>query len=140
MVRGADTRRYPVALNHHERISSTHPLMPAPLGPVAAQESRSLALAIVQRLRPSACLTVEFFLTSDGGLAGGRSIATAPQFRHLTIEAAVTSQFEQQAGVAGYLWGRRLLRPAAMDNLLGDCGCRLMGSRAGMRRWHSIPA
>jgi 5-(carboxyamino)imidazole ribonucleotide synthase len=124
VVRDADGRAvcYPVALNHHERHILDSTLMPAPLGPVVAQESRSLALAAAQALETVGVLTVEFFLTADGRLLVNEIAPRPHNSGHLTIEAAVTSQFEQQVrALCGLPLGSAdLLRPAAMVNLLGD--------------------
>jgi 5-(carboxyamino)imidazole ribonucleotide synthase len=124
VVRGADGRAvcYPVALNRHERHILDSTLMPAPLGPVVAQESRGLALATAQALDTVGVLTVEFFLTADGQLLVNEIAPRPHNSGHLTIEAAVSSQFEQQVrALCGLPLGSvELLTPAAMVNLLGD--------------------
>jgi 5-(carboxyamino)imidazole ribonucleotide synthase len=124
VVRGADGRAacYPPALNRHERHILDSTLMPAPLGPVVAQESRGLALATAQALDTIGVLTVEFFLTADGRLLVNEIAPRPHNSGHLTIEAAVSSQFEQQArALCGLpLGSAQLLTPAAMVNLLGD--------------------
>jgi 5-(carboxyamino)imidazole ribonucleotide synthase len=124
VVRGADGRAvcYPVALNRHERHILDSTVMPAPLGPVVALESRGLALAVAQALDTIGVLTVEFFLTADGRLLVNEIAPRPHNSGHLTIEAAVTSQFEQQVrALCGLPLGSAdLLMPAAMVNLLGD--------------------
>ena len=49
-----------------------------------------------QALGTVGVLTVEFFLTADGGLLVNEIAPRPHNSGHLTIEAAVTSQFEQQ--------------------------------------------
>jgi 5-(carboxyamino)imidazole ribonucleotide synthase len=124
VARSADGRAvcYPVALNRHDRHILDSTLMPAPLGPVVARESRSLALSAAQALATVGVLTVEFFLTADGQLMVNEIAPRPHNSGHLTIEAAVTSQFEQQVrALCGLPLGATdLLSPAAMVNLLGD--------------------
>jgi 5-(carboxyamino)imidazole ribonucleotide synthase len=124
VARGFDARAvcYPVALNHHERHILDTTLMPAPVGPIVAQEARGLALAVAQALGTVGVLTVEFFLTAAGRLLVNEIAPRPHNSGHLTIEAAVTSQFEQQVRtLCGLPLGLAdLLNPAAMVNLLGD--------------------
>jgi 5-(carboxyamino)imidazole ribonucleotide synthase len=124
VARGADGRAvcYPVALNRHESHILDASLMPAPVGPVVAQEARGLALAVAGALMTVGVLTVEFFLTADGRLLVNEIAPRPHNSGHLTIEAAITSQFEQQVrALCGLPLGSTdLVMPAAMVNLLGD--------------------
>ena len=96
--------------------------MPAPVGPIVTQEARALALAIAAALETVGVLTVEFVLTSSGRLLVNELAPRPHNSGHLTIEAAVSSQFEQQVrALCGLPLGRTdLVTPAAMVNLLGD--------------------
>ena len=134
---------YPVALNHHERHILDTTLMPASVGPVVTQESHDLALSAAQALGTVGVLTVEFFLTADGRLLVNEIAPRPHNSGHLTIEAAVTSQFEQQVRALCGL-------PLGPDGP-GDAGGhgqpagRLVatGRRRtplGLPRWRSIPA
>ena len=87
---------YPVALNHHERHILDTTLMPAPVGPIVTQAARGLALTVAQALETIGVLTVEFFLTADGQLMVNEIAPRPHNSGHLTIEASITSQFEQQ--------------------------------------------
>jgi 5-(carboxyamino)imidazole ribonucleotide synthase len=124
VVRGGDGRAvtYPVAQNRHERHILDATVMPAPVGPIVAQDARDLALAIAGALETIGVLTVEFFLTSAGQLVVNELAPRPHNSGHLTIEAAVSSQFEQQVrALCGLpLGGSELYSPAAMVNLLGD--------------------
>ena len=139
VVRGADGRAicYPVALNRHDHHILDSTLMPAPLGPVVA-EVRSLALATAQALETVGVLTVEFFLTADGHLLVNEVAPRPHNSGHLTIEAAVTSQFEQQVrALCGLPLGLSdLVMPAAMVNLLGD----VWALAGGEPRWEAALA
>ncbi len=135
MARGPDGRAvcYPVGLNRHERHILDSTLMPAPVGPIVALEARDLALGAAQALGTVGVLTVEFFLTADGRLLVNEIAPRPHNSGHLTIEAAFTSQFEQQVRtLCGLpLGATELVMPAAMVNLLGD----LWAQAGGQPRW-----
>ena len=99
VARGDDGQAvtYPVGLNRHERHILDSTVMPAPVGPDRrASRPATLALAVAQALGTVGVLTVEFFLTAEGGLLVNELAPRPHNSGHLTIEAAVTSQFEQQ--------------------------------------------
>ena len=135
VARGCDGQAvcYPVALNRHERHILDSTLAPAPVGPIVAQEARRLALCTAQALDTVGVLTVEFFVTSAGRLLVNEIAPRPHNSGHLTIEAARTSQFEQQVrALCGLALGPTdLVMPAAMVNLLGD----LWYSAGGEPRW-----
>jgi 5-(carboxyamino)imidazole ribonucleotide synthase len=124
VVRGEDGRAvtYPVGLNRHDRHILDSTVMPAPVGPVVALEARTIALAIAEALGTVGVLTVEFFLTHEGWLLVNELAPRPHNSGHLTIEGAVSSQFEQQVrALCGLPLGETdLVTPAAMVNLLGD--------------------
>ncbi len=124
VARGRDSQAvaYPVALNRHDRHILDSTVMPAPVGPIIAWEARTLALAAAQALGTVGVLTVEFFLTAEGHLLVNELAPRPHNSGHLTIEAAISSQFEQQVRVlCGLSLGMTdLVVPAAMVNVLGD--------------------
>ena len=124
VARGADgvAATYPAGLNHHERHILDSTMMPAPVGPSVSNEARLLALSVAQALDTVGVLTVEFFLTAEGDLLINEIAPRPHNSGHLTIEAAVSSQFEQQVrALCGLPLGLTdLMSPAAMVNLLGD--------------------
>jgi 5-(carboxyamino)imidazole ribonucleotide synthase len=126
---------YPVALNRHVRHVLDSTIMPAPVGPIVTQEARHLALAAAQALETVGVLTVEFFLTADGRLMVNEIAPRPHNSGHLTIEAALTSQFEQQVrALCGLPLGPTdLVMPAAMVNLMGD----LWAQVGGEPRWQA---
>lgn len=124
VARGEDGRtvRYPAAWNCHDRHILDTTVMPAPIGPIVTQEAQALATAIIEALGTVGVLCVEMFLTADGRLMVNELAPRPHNSGHLTIEAAVTDQFEQQVRtLAGWPLGSTdLVQPAAMVNLLGD--------------------
>ena len=124
VARGGDGSAvaYPVGLNRHERHILDATMMPAPVGPIVSQEARTWALTVAQALGTVGVLTVEFFLKAEGTLLVNELAPRPHNSGHLTIEAAVSSQFEQQVrALCGLPLGQTsLVAPAAMVNLLGD--------------------
>ena len=106
---------------HHNHILDLS-LAPARVAPQVVNDAVELAHTILAKLEVIGVLCVELFLTADGRLLVNELAPRPHNSGHLTIEAALTSQFEQQLrAVCGLpLGATTLLRPAAMANLLGD--------------------
>jgi 5-(carboxyamino)imidazole ribonucleotide synthase len=108
--------------NTHENHILDRSVSPARVpGPVAV-EAVSIAHAIMEQLEYVGVLCVEFFLTRDGQLLVNEIAPRPHNSGHLTFDACLTSQFEQQVrAVCGLPLGSTAqMRPAAMVNLLGD--------------------
>jgi 5-(carboxyamino)imidazole ribonucleotide synthase len=91
--------------------------------PAQTHESAlEIARTILTKLEVVGVLCVELFLTRDGKLLVNELAPRPHNSGHLTIDAHVTCQFEQQVrAVCGLpLGSSRQLSPAAMVNLLGD--------------------
>lgn len=96
---------------------------PVPLpAPELRAPAAELARAVADGLDLVGVACVEFFVTSGGELLVNEIAPRPHNSGHLTIEASVTSQFEQQLrAVCGLpLGATAMVRPAAMANLLGD--------------------
>ncbi len=95
---------------------------PAPFGPRVTGEATDITRGLLEKLDVTGVLCVEFFLTREGRLLINELAPRPHNSGHLTIDACITSQFEQQLrSVCGLpLGSTRMLRPAAMANLLGD--------------------
>jgi 5-(carboxyamino)imidazole ribonucleotide synthase len=95
---------------------------PAGVPPEVEREAVEIARGILERLDVVGVLCVEMFLTRDGRLLVNELAPRPHNSGHLTFDACVTSQFEQQLrAICGLpLGSTELLRPAAMANLLGD--------------------
>ena len=95
---------------------------PVPFPPSVTREATEIARGILEALNVTGVLCVEFFLTRDHKLLVNELAPRPHNSGHLTIDACVTSQFEQQLrAVCGLpLGGTEMLRPAAMANLLGE--------------------
>lgn len=95
---------------------------PFDLAPGLTRDAWEIARTILSRLEVVGVLCVEMFLTRGGQLLVNELAPRPHNSGHLTIDAHVTCQFEQQVrAVCGLpLGSARQLTPAAMVNLLGD--------------------
>ncbi|MCL4266482.1 MAG: 5-(carboxyamino)imidazole ribonucleotide synthase [Anaerolineae bacterium] len=123
-ARGLDGRfaHYGVIENSHANHILDVSKAPADVPPDTAKEAVAMAQCVLEALDVVGVLCVEFFLTGDGRLLLNEMAPRPHNSGHLTIEACVTSQFEQQCrAVCGLPLGDTCYRqPAAMANLLGD--------------------
>jgi 5-(carboxyamino)imidazole ribonucleotide synthase len=124
IARGHDgaTAVFPVSENEHRAGILAVSILPARISPAQAQRARAIAGAIASRLDYVGVLCVELFELDDGELLVNEMAPRPHNSGHATIDACVTSQFEQQVrALAGLPLGDcRLLTPAVMLNLLGD--------------------
>jgi 5-(carboxyamino)imidazole ribonucleotide synthase len=113
---------YGVIENAHRHHILDVSIAPAGVSPKVAEEAVTMAQAILEALDVVGVLCVEFFLTRDGKLLVNELAPRPHNSGHLTFDACVTSQFEQQLrAVCGLPLGSTAqYRPAAMANLLGD--------------------
>jgi 5-(carboxyamino)imidazole ribonucleotide synthase len=95
---------------------------PAMIAETVADEAVRIARGVAERLELIGVLCVEFFVGRDDRLFVNEIAPRPHNSGHLTFDASVTCQFEQQLrAVCGLpLGSTELLRPAAMANLLGD--------------------
>jgi 5-(carboxyamino)imidazole ribonucleotide synthase len=117
-----ETAAWPVAENRHREGILDASIVPARVSADLAQEARSIATAIADKLRYRGVLCVEMFVAQDGALMVNEIAPRPHNSGHYTIDACVTSQFEQQARVlTGLPLGDvRQHECAVMINLLGD--------------------
>lgn len=104
---------------HHILDLTTAPAM---VHPWITKRATEIARSILDQLQYVGILCVEYFVTTDGELLVNELAPRPHNSGHLTFDACVTSQFEQQVrAICGLpLGSTELLRPAAMANLLGD--------------------
>jgi 5-(carboxyamino)imidazole ribonucleotide synthase len=111
--------------NQHRHHILDVSMAPSPLAtraPGLEREAVALARGVLEALDVVGVLCVELFVTAAGELLINELAPRPHNSGHLTFDACVTSQFEQQVrAVCGLPLGSTdLLRPAAMANLLGD--------------------
>jgi 5-(carboxyamino)imidazole ribonucleotide synthase len=115
-------KHYGVIENAHTRHILDFSIAPARVGERISREAVEIARAVLEALDVVGVMCVEFFLTRDGRLLINELAPRPHNSGHLTFDASVTSQFEQQLRAVCNLplGSTELLRPAAMANLLGD--------------------
>ena len=124
LARGADGRvaAYDVVENRHARHILDVTLAPAAIAPECAAEAAAIAGRVAAALDLVGLLAVEMFVTRDGRVLVNEIAPRPHNSGHWTIDACVTSQFEQFVRT---ICGLPLGNPArhsdaAMKNLIGD--------------------
>ncbi|MFW5706599.1 MAG: 5-(carboxyamino)imidazole ribonucleotide synthase [Bacteroidota bacterium] len=97
---------------------------PANLSENSLGKASDLAMSLVEKLRIVGVLAVEMFVTTNGEIWINECAPRVHNSGHLTIEACITSQFEQHLrAILGFpLGSTKQLRPAVMVNLTGEEG------------------
>lgn len=123
-ARGVDGSfaHFGVLENAHSNHILDITVAPARVSLKIAAEAEAIARGVLESLDVVGVLCVELFLTQDDRLLINELAPRPHNSGHLTFDANVTSQFEQQVrAICGLpLGSTELLRPAAMANLLGD--------------------
>jgi 5-(carboxyamino)imidazole ribonucleotide synthase len=116
------TTSWPVAENHHRDGILDVSIVPGRVAPELAERARSTAKMVGAALDYRGVLCVELFVTTNGTLLVNEIAPRPHNSGHYTIDACVTSQFEQQARILAALpmGETRQHTPAVMVNLLGD--------------------
>ncbi|HYY59004.1 MAG TPA: 5-(carboxyamino)imidazole ribonucleotide synthase [Pyrinomonadaceae bacterium] len=133
-ARGVDGQivSYGVIDNDHQRHILDCSVAPSNVPAGVAREAGRIAESLLEQLDVVGVLCVEFFLGKDGRLYVNEIAPRPHNSGHYTIDACVTSQFEQQLrAVCGLPLGatEMVYGAAAMANLLGDLW------RDGPPRW-----
>ncbi len=125
---------YPVSENRHAGGILDISIVPARISEALALAARAAAIKVAERLDYRGVLCVEFFVLADGALVVNEIAPRPHNSGHFTIDACITSQFEQQARVLCNLpLGDSAMHcPAVMVNLLGDVWA------AGEPRWEHV--
>lgn len=124
VVRGFDGRcvSFPIAENEHRDGILARSIVPARIAQEVAWHATDAARRMAETLGYVGVLCVEFFLLTDGRLLVNEMAPRPHNSGHWSIDACVTSQFEQQArALAGLALGSvRQLDAVVMLNLMGD--------------------
>jgi 5-(carboxyamino)imidazole ribonucleotide synthase len=124
VCRGRDGRSvtFSVAENQHRGGILAATIVPARIDALLARQARAAATMMAERLGYVGVLCVEFFVLPGAKLLVNEMAPRPHNSAHYTIDACVTSQFDQQARILAELplGDTRQLAPAVMLNLLGD--------------------
>ncbi len=113
---------YGVIENTHADHILDLSVWPADVAPQIERRATEITRGVLEALDVVGVACVEYFLTADGELLINEVAPRPHNSGHLTIDACITSQFEQQVrAICGLPPGSvERLRPAAMANLLGE--------------------
>jgi len=144
IARGMDgaARVFPIARNEHRDGILARTTVGLDEGSAHARAATDAAQAIAHGLDYHGVLCVEFFVLTDGRLMVNEIAPRPHNSGHYSMDACVTSQFEQQARVmAGLpLGSTALLAPAVMLNLLGDVWFEAEGDTVREPDWRGVLA
>ena len=114
---------YPVVETIHKNNICHTVLCPAPVNDAVTQQATHVAEHVVSHLQGAGVFAVELFVTEAGELLVNETAPRVHNSGHHTIEANVTSQFEQHVrAVTGLPLGDTALKvpTAVMMNILGE--------------------
>lgn len=116
------TVAYPAAENTHVGGILDLSVVPAQVSNKLAQQATRDARAVADKLDYCGVMAVEFFVVENERLLINEIAPRPHNSGHYTMDACLTSQFEQQVrAMCGLPLGdARLLSPVAMVNILGD--------------------
>jgi 5-(carboxyamino)imidazole ribonucleotide synthase len=112
---------YEPSQNHHEHHMLARSIVPANVADATKAQAQQIALTLAEKLNLIGLLAVEMFVMPDGTLLVNELAPRPHNSGHWTMDAAATSQFEQQIrAIAGLSLGdTRTLCPVEMINLIG---------------------
>jgi 5-(carboxyamino)imidazole ribonucleotide synthase len=113
---------FPVAENIHIDGILHQSIVPARVDENILQSAQVAARRIADKLNYIGVLAVEFFISQQDDLLVNEIAPRTHNSGHYSLDACITSQFEQQVrAICGLPFAdTRLLRPVVMTNLLGD--------------------
>ena len=124
VARGLDGARqtYVPVENHHKNHILDQTIVPARVSPRVADKAEGIARHLAEKIGLTGLLAIEMFVTADERVLVNELAPRPHNSGHWTLDAAVTSQFEQTVrAIAGLPLGAPdRLCDAVMKNLLGD--------------------
>lgn len=117
-----DVAVFPVSENVHVNGILHTSTVPANISAAVTERAQVLAKALADSMNYVGILAVEFFITGDNHLVFNEMAPRPHNSGHYTLDATITSQYEQQVrSLCGLPVGdARLTSPVVMVNLLGD--------------------
>jgi 5-(carboxyamino)imidazole ribonucleotide synthase len=119
---GGEVKAFDVVENRHKNHILDITLAPAAVPEGIAAEARRIAIRVAEALDLVGLLAVEMFVTRDGRVLVNEIAPRPHNSGHWTMDACITSQFEQFVrAVCGLPLGDPARHSdAAMKNLIGD--------------------
>lgn len=117
-----ETKTFPVCENQHRNGILAVSIMPARISDALATRAREIAAAIADKFDYRGVLCTEFFVLEGDELVVNELAPRPHNSGHATIEACVSSQYDQQVrAMTGMpLGSTEQVRYSVMINLLGD--------------------
>ena len=117
-----ESRCFPVAENEHRNGILHKTIVPASIDEALSTRAQQSAVCLADAMDYCGVLAVEFFISQQGDLLVNEMAPRTHNSGHYTLDACITSQFEQQLRMVCDLpFGDVQLRsPVVMLNLLGD--------------------
>ena len=117
-----DVSVFPVSENVHVNGILHTSTVPATISNEITERAQTLAKALADSMQYVGILAVEFFITADDSLIFNEMAPRPHNSGHYTVDATITSQYEQQVrSLCGLPVGdASLISPVVMVNLLGD--------------------
>ena len=136
-----DIKVYPVAENIHKDSILDKTRVPAAISAETTANAMNLAKRVMEVFEGVGMFCVEMFVAPNGDVAINEVAPRPHNSGHYTIEACVTSQFEQHIrAVSGLPLGDpSLIRPVVMRNILGEEGSQGKAVIEGADQCLSIP-
>jgi 5-(carboxyamino)imidazole ribonucleotide synthase len=143
VVRGYDDAvvAYPVSQNIHRNGILHTSTVPAPsLKPAQEKKMIEAAKALIRKIDYVGVLCVEFFVLKSGDIVANEIAPRPHNSGHYTMDACVSSQFEQQVRSMARLplGDTRLLAPVSMLNILGDLWYEGSEDKAREPAWDKV--
>ena len=145
VVRGHDdvVVAYPVSQNIHRAGILHTSTVPAPsLKPAQEKKIVDAAKALIRKIEYVGVLCIEFFVLKNGDIVANEIAPRPHNSGHYTMDACVSSQFEQQVRAMARLplGDTRQLAPVSMLNILGDLWFRGGEDKAREPAWNKVLA
>ena len=145
VARGADGQAvvYPIAENVHRDGILFTTTVPGPgVSDAIAATAQAAALALIAKLGYVGVLCIEFFVLEDGSLVVNEMAPRPHNSGHYTMDACITSQFEQQVRAMARLplGDVRQHSAAVMLNILGDIWFDAGSDTAREPAWDKVMA
>lgn len=120
--RRGETKPFPVAENIHVNQILHKSIVPARVTEEVEARAKEIAIRIAEGLEVTGLIAVEMFVKSDGTILVNELAPRPHNSGHYTLDACVTSQFEQHLRAVCNLplGDTSLLSPVVMVNLLGQ--------------------
>jgi len=117
-----EAKAFPVAENIHTNHILDFSILPARVDDKIKAKAEQLGLSIAEKLNVVGLIAVELFLTDTDQLVVNEMAPRPHNSGHYTMDACVTSQFEQHIRAVCNLplGDPSLLSPVVMVNILGD--------------------